>query len=161
MANTKRGLDVRELISSQNLKNDTYESIITKLNARPQIVNPVPKGKVPKKPTAPGLLAVLKKSPTFQADLDIVKKVIGLVQLGNTLASALPVTNEGSIDRFLTELTDNGLPTATLNAIKAELSAVIDDPDYQSTVPGESLASAAGLGTVTGEDIQEAFKGWQ
>jgi hypothetical protein len=64
-------------------------------------------------------------------------------------------TNVTALGYLLTLLAVDGLfSSAGLTAITSELQRTVADPNYQSQIPGQSIAQAAGLGVVTPEQVQ-------
>ena len=128
----------------------------------------------------PAIAAALNAPTTVANPVTKAPKVgrsITLLDIFGTIAAAAPadLAKAGSIpdwmiDRAESAMQENdrvamanwlvsigatiGLSQAGKDALNALLSATVDDPNWSATVAGPSIAQAAGLGTVTAEQVQ-------
>ena len=140
-----------ELITEHcaDLRHD-YPAIADRLNARTTVENPNLQGDVLKPVTLLGLMAAI----TPQEALSLIERA-GFVDLTR---SAVENGDREGLTALLGMLAVNSLISAPSQAaIAALLSATEPDPQWTATLPGPSLATAAGLGRVTASQVQGAM----
>lgn len=142
---------LRELIEeTPELKGlgQDYPAIAAALNARPQVENPAERQRTPKAFTINDVFQAitpvealdLYKIPNFRQDVE----------------RALVQNDRVGIQNYM--LIASGLLSAESQlALGALLVAEEDDPTWQATVAGDSLAMERGWGRVTEHDVQAAL----
>lgn len=126
-----------------------YEAIAAKLNAPTTIVNPVA--------TAPQVASPvsLKQVMALVPATEMVQVYKQLPQLIPDLKSAIDTNDRDYMAVLLTiAATSTVISAATVTKLQTLLGSTVPDPTWSATVAGPSLASAAGLGTVTAAMVQ-------
>jgi len=125
-----------------------YPAIAAALNAPTTIANPVT---VAPKVAAPiALSTVWAQVPS--AERVAARSMAGFVQ---ELQDAIALQDRGAMAVLLEDgVTAGAIKPATAAKLQALLTATVADPTYSATIPGPSIAAAAGLGTVTAEQVQ-------
>jgi hypothetical protein len=134
-------------VRSQLRPNETPGEAVVRLNFRISVPNPTPQGTIPDPVTIPELL-----------DLTTPERIVELMELSiyKEALFAYNSGNERDALAFINKMHEAGVITpAEYEAILAELSKTIPDPDWEPQVM-LSLAEQAGHGFVSYEEIAEA-----
>ena len=143
-------MDLKTLIKTHaaNL-GDNYQAIADKLNAPTTIVNPV--AAAPQVASQVSLKQVMSLVPA--TEMVQVYKV--MPQLIPDLRNAIDNNDRDYMAVLLTiAATSTVISAATVTKLQTLLGSTVPDPTWSATVAGPSLASAAGLGTVTAAMVQ-------
>ena len=126
-----------------------YEAIAARLNAPTSIANPVTAA--PQVAAPVSLKQVMALVPA--AEMVQVYKI--MPQLIPDLRNAIDNNDREYMAVLLTiAATATVISAATVTKLQTLLGSTVADPSWSATVAGPSLASAAGLGTVTAAMVQ-------
>lgn len=128
---------------------DNYVAIAAKLNAPTTIANPVAAAPQVAAPVA------LKQIMALVPAAEMVQVYKIMPQLIPDLRNAIDNNDRDYMAVLLTiAATATVISAATVTKLQALLGSTVPDPTWSTTVAGPSLASAAGLGTVTAAMVQ-------
>ncbi len=138
------------IASSDELKAlaQDYPAIAAALNARPQVENPSDRQKTPKAFTINDVFQAI--TPVEALDL---YKIPGFRQ---DVERALAQNDRVGLQNYMM-IASSLLSVESQVSLGALLSAEEDDPSWQATVTGDSIAMAQGWGRVTEHDVQAAL----
>lgn len=125
-----------------------YPAIAAALNARPQVDNPVGRQKTPRGFTINDVFQAI--TPVEALDL---YKIPGFRQ---DVERALAQNDRVGLQNYMM-IASSLLSVESQVSLGALLSAEEDDPSWQATVTGDSIAMAQGWGRVTEHDVQAAL----
>ncbi len=127
-----------------------YPAIADALNAPTVVANPVTSA--PQVPINITLKAVMAQVPASEG-----VKIFQLSGFVDNLKTAIDQDDRDYLGYLLqVALAANAISAGTAAKLVPMLTATEADPNYSATIAGESIAAAAGLGTVTAADVQAA-----
>lgn len=144
-------MDLKTLITQHSAGlGDNYQAIADKLNAPTTKANPVTAAPQVAAPIA--LKAIMALVPA--TEMVQVYKI--MPQLIPDLRNAIDTNDWDYMAVLLTiAATATVISAATVTKLQTLLGSTVPDPTWSATVAGPSLASAAGLGTVTAAMVQK------
>ncbi|MGB2787964.1 MAG: hypothetical protein WBC13_01395 [Dokdonella sp.] len=140
---------------------DSYDEIAKRLNEQPEIDNPVTEAPaVPRPLSLEDVFGVIAGLANAETEMPKLAKLPTWAYDG--AVRAMNERNSTSITNWLVTVAKIcGFEAATVQAMAtaqaALMAATIDDPTYSATIAGQSLAQAAGLGTITAAAVQAAL----
>lgn len=151
-------MKLNELIKKNQLENSSYEDIYTALNKREAVPNPDKQRSVLKPLTSVDELFYLVFNSSAEDEVTNQKALTSLSQYltsGKLISEFLGIPFRGDLIKTLDLMVSKfGLVKKQADAVKKRLAETIPDPAWIPAALDESLASKAGLGVVTLEDIQ-------
>jgi len=144
---------LRELIAQHCADlGDDYPAIANRLNAPTVIDNPQTEpATVSWPPTLKDVLAVVPSAER----LAIRKQLLGFV---DDVRRAIDTADADYMAVLIQDaLTDNAISIQTATALALLVERTQSDPAWSATIPGPSIAAAAGFGTISAADIQAAM----
>jgi hypothetical protein len=133
-----------DLVATQN-----YPAIKELLNNRLSITNPTPIGQVPKIPSIEEIIPLVGAGKVF---------AIAETETYNRVLEAIRAKRADWLIGNTTTLLDGGIINQNEHdLIVAKIQETELDPNYQSQIPGQSIADALGIYPVSDIDVQGAL----